>query len=520
MADRVSLAGDPTVDANANAIVLRVATVALVGVCLGCFLIDSLASALSSWWRYWGLLPVTALYVLCFSRVGKPTDVTARHISIPSVLFLLGMGFFIYIGSLDHWLQVLVNNENLYLPTLTWAYQLIAFVLTAWALGYMAGRWFWNPRPRKTQAPSSPRRGPLVWSQRRLFVVAIFWSVVSSVAFAVFYFVIVGYSPVLRGVSPNADSELRSMMFGRGHQVSMIAFNATNLAMLTSGLHVVCFKKHRALMAMLFLIAAVWFLLWGARLYIALPAMICLVLMVARYHWSLRRTGAILVGLAVVAVCYGLARNRTFTGVDIANRVKVENLSDARGEAGFCQTMADFHAGPEFRDALGVMAHLDAVQEQYEPTAYFRGMFLTAVPGRLLGVVGLDKNILFDEEGSSIGWIAARITRGLYWTAIRPGLVGETLVAFGPIGLGVVFVLYGLLFARLDVLSLRAEPASPRGLLIYGTAMIFTYAVVASTHSTYAKFWYFLYGSLLTTLLAAVWTRSAVRPESDISLTP
>lgn len=494
MNDHLSLSLDPATGANASAIARRFAAVILIAMCLWAMSTMSIASALSQWWRYWGLVPVTVLYALCLSLTSSRADLLRRHLSIPSVMFLMVVGYFIYVGSLDHYLQVLADSEFLYLPMLTPAYKLIAFMLAAWIVGYVVGRWLSGPSAETTAAPDVPGRTRLVWSQRRLFAVVIFWSVVSSAAFAVFYFRVIRYFPVLRGVSPSADSELRAMMFGPARLVSTIAFNAAHLTMITSGLYIVRFGRHKALMATLFMIATVWFLLWGARLYIALPAMICLVLAIAGKHWSARKTAGILAGLAVLAVCYGLARNREFTDVDLTNRTPVERL-------------ADFHAGPEFRDSLGVMLHLEALQEQYEPTSYFRGIYFTAVPGRLLDVLGLDKDSLFAEEGATVGWIAAETTRNYDWGAIRPGVVGETLMAFGPVGVVVVFVLYGLLFARLDVLHGRTAIASPRNLLIYGTAVIFSYSVIASTHGTFAKFWYFLYGSGLTILLAAGRTR-------------
>jgi len=490
MDDHISLPRDPAAGDNARVIRRWLVAVVLVAPCLSAVSVESVGATLSPRWHYWGLVPVTVLFALCLSLISARADVLERHLSIPSVLFLTVVGYFIYVGSLDHWLQVLADAEFLYLPTLAPAYQLVAFLLTAWAVGYVAGRWLSRTAGRTTPTPSTRGRTRLVWFQRRLFAVAIFWSVVSTAAFAVFYFRIIGFFPVLRGVSPNADSELRAVMFGPARLVSTVAFNAATLTMITSGLYIVRFERHKALMATLFMIAAAWFLLWGARLYIALPAMIVLVLVIARKRWSLRRSGAVLAGLAVLAVSYGLVRNRAFTNVDLANRTAIERL-------------ADLHIGPEFRDAVGVMTHLDALREQYKPASYFRGICFTAVPGRVLGVLGLDKDILFAEEGASVGWIAARTTRDYHWGAIRPGIVGETLMAFGPVGVIVAFALYGLLFARLDVLCERAAIASPRSLLIYGTAVILSYSVIASTHSTFAKFWYFIYGSLLTMLVAA-----------------
>lgn len=435
-------------------------------------------------WQYCGIIPVTVILLICFFVSCRNIEIARRHITVPSVLFLLGMAYFIYIGTLDLSFQVAADAEFTFLPSLPTGYRLIGFGLLAWAGGSLLGRWAF--RRVGTNRP----RSALIWDTDRLFLVSLFWCVVGSVSFVVFYVYYIGGSPFLRGISPNADAGLRELMFGKARNVSVVAFNATNLAIITAGVYLINCTRRRTMVMVQLILAIVWFLLWGARTYIALPGMICFVLLIGRKAWSLRRTVSVLLVLFAAAAVYGLARNRAFYNIEFSNRTIVEKL-------------ADLHTGPEFRDTLGVISHQEELRELYKPSCYFQGIYFTAVPKRVLGLIGVDKDVLFSDEGSGISLLTAQITRGLSWGGIRPGIIGQTLMAFGQTGVVVVFLLYGLLFSLLDALSRRYEIASPGSLLVYGSAVIFSYSLVATTHNTFAKFWYFLYGSILMIILAA-----------------
>ena len=100
------------------------------------------------------------------------------------------------------------------------------------------------------------------------------------------------------------------------------------------------------------------------------------------------------------------------------------------------------------------------------------------------------------------GWIISKVTRGFDWTGVRPGIMGQTLMAFGLKGVIVVFFLHGLLFSQLDKMSRRYCVDSPGLVFVYILAVMFSFSIIGTTHSVFAKLWYFMYGSLITTFLA------------------
>jgi len=466
------------------AVGLRIALLAAAG---GAGLLPGFVGGrLSQSCPYWGLLPGCMLLGACTWAVVRFENVGRRHLTVPSVLFLLCMAYYLLVGSADHWLQVQSGAEFIYLRSLFRGYQYVGLALAAWLVGYATIRGLMAGS--REDMPEASGRSRWQWSERPLRVVSLFCTLLGSAAFAVFYYRL-GSFPLLSGVAPNADPRLRQMLLGEAHGLWVVAYNASTVSILASGLCLVCFPRRRFLPAIQVFVSSVGLALWGARLLVALPMMIVLVLYLSDRQWRLRRLAAVLAALFALGIAYGVVRNREFLRADLEADSMVARL-------------ANLHAGPEFRDMLGVVDHLDELQKEYDRARYVQGILLTAFPQRILEAAGLDKDAFFDESGVGSDWLVAQVTRDYEWGAVRPGIIGQTLMAYGPAGVAVVFVLYGACFAWLDRLSPRIPADSPARLVAAGAAVILAYSVLTTTHGTFAKWWYFLYGCAATGLLA------------------
>ena len=446
--------------------------------------------------RYFGIIGVTVLYVMAYLVVSGSNYIVRDHICIPSVLFLCSFGYFIYAGTLDHYSQVLADARFVYVESLTVAYNYISFALLSWIFAYAAGRIFWG---KNLQSPCDVtgdvrlKEWALTWDKKRFFLTIVFWSILGIIAFLVFFLHYIGGFPVLQGTSPNASPELRSLIIGRAHNITVVAFNAATMAIMFGGVYLAIYKKNKFIITLFFIVSIILFLLLGARIYIALPFMVVFLVFAHKGRSSLKLTIGILLLIIIVGSVYGIIRNIQFYrshGLEISEQTTVENL-------------AVLHIAPEFRDALGVISHLDELQELYKPDYYLKGIYMTALPKKILTMIGVDKDILFSEEGVGSGWLVAKVTRGFDWTGVRPGIIGQTLMAFGVKGVVFVFFVYGLLFSQLDKLSKRYSYDCPWLVLIYILTVVFSFSIIGTTHGTFAKLWYFVYGYLITIVLAA-----------------
>jgi len=451
---------------------------------------------------YFGIINVTVLYLLAFLVVSRTNYISRNPICRPSILFLCAFGFYVYAGTIDQYLQVLTHAKYVYVESLVPGYNFICFALLSWIAAYLAGQGIskWKkPRHCTMEEVVIAKNWVWTWDKKRLYLAILFWGSVGIIAFIVFFFHYIGGFPVLQGTSPNASPELRDLIFGKAHNISVIAFNATTMAILFTGVYLVMYKKNKFIITLLFIASIVLFLLWGARIYIALPFMVVFLLFIRKKDYSLKATFGILLLIFMIGFVYSQFRNRQFYGlhgVKFSERTAVERLSD-------------LHIAPEFRDTLGVISHLDELQAKYKADYYLKGIYLTAIPQKILTLVGLDKDVLFSEEGVGSGWLVAKVTRGFDWTAVRPGAIGQTLMAFGVKGVIVVFFLYGLLFSQLDKLSKQYSYDSPQLVLIYILTVVFSFSIIGTTHGTFAKLWYFVYGYFITIILAAKKTKQS-----------
>ena len=458
-------------------------------------------------WRYFGIILVTALYLMAYLVVSRTNCIARSHICTPSVLFLCVLGFYIYAGTLDHYLQVVTQAKFTYIESLTCGYNYISLSLVSWICAYLAGQTVLKGKSLRhniSGGGAAPKTSALAWNKKRLYLTIVFWGGIGITAFIIFFLRYIGGFPALQGTSPNASPELRAVVSGKAHNITVIAFNATTMAIMSSGIFLVIYRKNKFIITLLFVVSIMLFLLWGARIYIALPFMVVFLLFVRKNEYSLKATFGMLVIIIIVGSVYGLVRNIRFYrshGLKTAEQTEVEML-------------ANLHIAPEFRDTLGVISHLDELQAQYKPDYYLKGVYLTALPQKILTLFGVDKDILFSEKGIGSGWLIAKVTRGYDWGGLRPGIMGQTLMAFGVKGVIVVFFLHGLLFSQLDKLSKRYCVDSPSLVFVYIVTVIFAFSIIGTTHGVFAKFWYFTYGYLLTITLAAKKTRRSVSVKS------
>jgi len=445
---------------------------------------------------YFGIIGVTVLYLIAYIVVSGTNCISRNHICIPSVLFLCSFGYFIYAGTIDHYLQVVTRAKFIYTESLVSGYNCICFALFSWIVAYLVGQAISKKQSRYyclIKDTASPKTSSLTWDKNRFYLTILFWGSFGTIAFLVFFFHYIGGFPVLQGTSPNASPQLRALLIGKAHNITVVAFNAATMAIIFGGVYLVIYKKNKFVITLLFITSIVLFLLLGARIYVALPFMVVFLLFIRKKDYSLKATFAILGLIVLVGSVYGFVRNRQFYrshGIKFSEQTAVERL-------------ADLHIAPEFRATLGVISHLDELQAKYDSDNYISGIYLVAFPKKLLALMGIDKDELFSEEGSGSGWLVARVTRGFDWTGVRSGIIGQTLMAFGLNGVIVVFFLYGLLFSQLDRLSKQYPFNSPCLVFVYIVTVIFSYSVIGTVHSVFAKFWYFTYGYLITIIVAA-----------------
>lgn len=400
-------------------------------------------------WAYAGLFLVTFSFVLSLVVVQLKNNIFKRHISIPSVLFLTFMGYYVYLGSLDHYFQVQSGARFVYNESINAGYYYFIVSISSWCTSYLFFSFLFTklnkPKNHYQYIVSVSR-----WNKARLWILIVLFGFVGVVFFAIFYIVYIKGFPVLQGVSPNASAELRRIVINEGHNAHLLAFNSMTMVLIYSAVYMIVFDK-KPMIVILFILAIISFLLWGARIYIIIPFLMFFPYFVAVKKYSIRKV--LLIGFTLIALAsvYGTVRNLSFYA---------ERGQEVSG-ASALEKMASIHIAPEFRDTLGVVSHLEELQEQYSPSAYMSGVFYTALPGKILGIFGVDKQALFDDQGTGSGWLIAKVTRGYDWGGIRPGIMSQTLMAFGLTGVIVLFLGYGMIFAFLDVASKRLDLYSP-----------------------------------------------------------
>lgn len=442
-------------------------------------------------WEYYGIIYVTFLYLTALFIVWNSCNVISNHIAIPSVLFLSFMGYYIYLGTIDHYLQVLTGAVFTYKESITSGYNYISFSLLSWIMGYLLGqRIIGRLSLHKAFGKASLPKHLVIWDKKKLYLVTLFWGSIGIVSFTVFYAFYVKGLPLLQGTAPNVSMELRNLVITKAHNIHTMAVNGMSFALLYSGVYLALYKRNTVII-MVFMSAITAFLFWGARIYIAIPFLMFFPFLSRIRSYSLRKVVGVMVLVVLTGSIYGQIRNRSFVSehIDFSDRTRTERL-------------ADLHMGPEFRDTLGVISHLDELQEEYSASCYFKGIFLTAVPKKILALVGVDKDELFSEEGIGSGWLIARVTRDYDWGGIRSGIMGQTLMAFGAKGVFFVFVAYGILFSLLDRYSKVYNDSSPYTVYIYILSGLFSFSIIGTTHSVFSKFWYFTYAYFLTFFLA------------------
>jgi len=305
--------------------------------------------------------------------------------------------------------------------------------------------------------------------------------------------------PFLQGISASTSSELRYIAMTTGHNIHVVAFNAMTMAFIFSGVYFAIYKRN-IVITMLLTLAVTSFLFWGARIYIAIPFLIFFPLISRTKRYSFKRASIVLILIAVTGFIYGQVRNRNFFN-------EYENFSDRTS----IERLSDLHMGPEFRDTLGVIYYLDVLQEEYSASSYLKGIFLTAIPNKILSLMGLNKTELFHEEGIGSGWLIAKITRGYSWGGIRPGIMAQTLMAFGLKGVIFLFFIMGLLFSQLDkFINKTYILLTPRTVYIYMLSALLSISIIGTTQSVFSKFWYLTYGYLLTVFFATKKTTSSI----------
>jgi hypothetical protein len=279
---------------------------------------------------YHGIIPVTFLYLLAFLSVWWRYDLISNHISLPSVLFLSFMGYYIYLGTIDQCLQVSFNAVFTYNESITSGYNYVSLALSCWIAGYLLGgnvigKISLHGAFKKVLSPRRVR----IWDQRRLYLVNLFWGVIGLISFVVFYAFYVKGLPFLQGVSPNANVELRSLVMTKAHNIHVIAFNAMTIALIYSGVYLALYKRN-VVMIMVFIWATTAFLLWGARIYIAIPFLIFFPFMARIKRYPLKKVAGVLVIVVVAGLVYGQFRNRNFFGeyIDFSDRTIIERLAD------------------------------------------------------------------------------------------------------------------------------------------------------------------------------------------------
>lgn len=439
---------------------------------------------------YAGLIPVTLVYLISLALVQFNNNIFKDNLSLPSVLFLAFMGYFIYLGTLDHYFQDQVGSRFVYNESINTLYYYIMISLSSWCFGYISGCISLDKLIRKKAA----HKGLFMirrWNKKRLKLLVLLFSLLGVASFAIFYSVYIKGFPVLQGISPNASAELRRIVSNEGHNVHLLAFNSMTMVLIYSAVYLIVFDKD-LLIILSFIFAVIAFLLWGARIYIAIPFLMFLPYLIRVKKYPLKKVVPIILSLVVLGSMYGTVRNLSFYAAR-GQQVSYDN---------FIGKMASLHIAPEFRDSLGVVSYLDELQEQYSPNAYLAGIYYTAFPGKLLKLVGINKQSLFDENGVGSGWLIARVTRGYDWGGIRPGIMGQTLMAFGMKGVVFLFIVYGILFSCLDRLSKCQEQYSPDIVLVYILSGLFSFSVIGTTHSVFSKFWYLIYAFMVFYLFA------------------
>ena len=140
---------------------------------------------------------------------------------------------------------------------------------------------------------------------------------------------------------------------------------------------------------------------------------------------------------------------------------------------------------------------LEELQSEYSPSAFFKGIFYTLLPQRILLIFGIDKTELYTKDGIGSDWIVARVTRGITWGGVRPGMIGQSLMAFGIGGMIVIFIGYGVLFSYLDRFIKENTMHSSSAIYVYLVAILFSISMLTSTQSLFSKFWFYTYIYLL-----------------------
>ena len=195
-------------------------------------------------WSYSGLIAVTFYFVIAVILVWSRNDISVYHISIPSVFFLLVLGFFIYLGTFDYCIQNLSQDLSIDKESLKAGYNYINIALCGWIIGYMMSRFFfYKIQMNSRQTEENKPYIYLGWIQKRLFGFTMLWGTIGIAAFIIFFWKYVKGLPFLEGVSPNASPEMRAMVLGPAHNISVVAFNSATMAIIFSGIYLMYSKS-------------------------------------------------------------------------------------------------------------------------------------------------------------------------------------------------------------------------------------------------------------------------------------
>ena len=426
---------------------------------------------------YSGVFATFLVYFFCWILTIPPDKKYAKLLR-PSSVFLVVFGYFFGLGTLNHVLQVFVGAKFTFEIFLNSGYHFIIVALVSWVLGYSLSRSFCY---RMRVANRIKHR---VWDKRKLKTVLIFSGILSSVFFGMFLFRHIGGIPILMGVAPAVSGNIRNIVKNEGRVFNVLAMNFNTYTILFSSIFIANYKDISV--KIVFFVSLLWFVAWGARLYFLIPLLVFLLILQHKKIVKLKKVVLISVAILVVVGTYGIIRNFKFFDLQ----------SNSYSGISVNYLLADMHLGSEFRDYLDVVGHLDEVKTRYDSNTFFKGMFLSAIPKVIADKVGLDKDLFLDPEASS-GWIIAEMLRGSMWTGIRAGILAELLMAFGVSGLIVGFFLLGLLFGFLDTTYLDYNVNNVKLIFIYFITVLFSYIILGTVDSVFARFWYFVYAYFL-----------------------
>lgn len=418
-------------------------------------------------------LIIIAFFVV-FQNVRKKGLV---FLAIPSAFYLAIMFYYVILGTMSQYLRVLSSFPLDYSESLKESYLLSALAIVGWIVGYVIA----SPLFHNNLTVTSK----LVWSKTRLLLATRIWLILGIGLMSYFLFGVVGGIPSLNGIIGNVDTGLMNIVGNEGRFISVAAFNANAIGLWLGGVYLATYGLNLFILG-LFIFGILLFVGWGPRLYFSIPLMVAGLMYIRNRKPKILPVVIFTLVCFVVFVLFGWWRNRQIFQIN---------------QYSLTPTLAYINLSPEYREFLGVIKYQDILSGYFPPANFFRAIYLPMLPTSLWKMLSdVNKNEIFTNSSA---WIIANVVKNSTFTGIRPGVLAELLMAFGPAGVFVGPLLLGILFSFFDKIITNSLSNSVYLALTYYASVLFSLLMVGQIESSFIRLWYGIYAFVLIVIFSA-----------------